>query len=221
MKRLVRRLLRPGLPGAPRRTMPVSDDWGYDRGQPVDRYYIDRFLAEHRADIRGRALEVRENLYVDRYGSGVSECDVLDVDPDNPRATIAADLSEPRSLPQSQFDCIVLTQTLQYVGDVAIAVQNLREALRPEGVLLATVPGVNRADEDPRRPSLWSFTEAGGAKVFAPEFGEGNVEVRSYGNVLAATSFLTGLARQELRPEELDAHDLRFPVIVAVRAVRR
>jgi SAM-dependent methyltransferase len=221
VRRFLRRVARPGLRSAARRTTPVSDNWGYDRGQPVDRYYIDRFLAEHRADIRGDVLEVRENLYVDRYGTGVSRCDVLDIDPANPKATITADLAEHGSLPPGRFNCIVLTQTLQYVADVAAAVRTLHDALRPEGVLLATVPGVNRADEDPQRPSLWSFTEAGCVRLFAPVFGDANVRVRSYGNVLAATAFLTGLARQELRAQELDQYDLRFPVIVAVRAVRR
>jgi SAM-dependent methyltransferase len=220
MGRLSRRL-RPGLRGVFRRTTPISDHWGYDRGQPIDRYYIDRFLGEHRTDIRGDVLEVRENLYVDRYGSGVNRCDVLDIDPDNAQATIRADLSERGSLPSERFDCIVLTQTLQYVGDVRAAVQNLYDALRPQGVLLVTVPGVNRADEDPQGPSLWSFTEAGCTHLFVPEFGVANAEVRSHGNVLASIAFLTGLAREELRQQELDVHDIRFPVIVAVRAVKR
>jgi hypothetical protein len=219
MRRLLRRVVRPGWT-ATWGTTPVSDKWGYDRGQPIDRYYIDRFLAEHREDIRGDVLEVRENLYVDRYGNGVARCDVLDIDPDNPEATITADLSEHGSLPPERFNCIVLTQTLQYVADVGAAVGNLRDALQPAGVLLATVPGVNRADEDPLRPSLWSFTEAGCVQLFAPVFGDASVYVRSYGNVRAATAFLTGLARQDLRAQELDQHDLRFPVIVAVRAVR-
>ena len=33
---------------------------GRDRGTPIDRHYIERFLDEHRADIRGRVLEVRD-----------------------------------------------------------------------------------------------------------------------------------------------------------------
>jgi len=221
MRRFSRRLLRPGLRGALRRTTPISNHWGYDRGQPIDRYYIERFLGQHRSDIRGDVLEAKENLYVERYGSAVSRCDVLDIDRDNVEATINADLAEPGSLPSECFDCIVLTQTLQYVGDVPVAVQNLREALRPKGVLLVTVPGANRAIEDPRRPSLWSFTEAGCVHLFGREFAEANLDIQSHGNVLAAIAFLTGLAREELRAEELDVHDVRFPVIVSVRAVRR
>jgi SAM-dependent methyltransferase len=221
VRRFGTHLRRQGLREALRRTTPISDNWGYDRGQPIDRYYIDSFLDEHRSDIRGDVLEVRENLYVDRYGADVSRCDVLDLDPDNAAATIKADLAEPGSLPTERFDCIVLTQTLQYVSDPPAAVRNLRNALRPNAVLLCTVPGVNRADEDPLSPSLWSFTSAGCVQLFTAEFGNGNVDVRSYGNVLASMAFLTGLARDDLRAGELDAHDIRFPVIVAARAVRR
>jgi SAM-dependent methyltransferase len=215
------RLLRPHLFGALRRTTPLSDNWGYDRGQPIDRYYIEAFLGEHRDDIRGKALEVKENLYVDRYGTRVERCDVLDRDAENPNATIVADLSKADALPPEQFDCIVLTQTMQYVANVPAAIRNVKEALRLGGVLLATVPGVGRADEDPKSPSLWSFTHAGCRTLFENEFGVANTAVRSYGNVLSAIAFLTGMAQQELRPAELAAHDLRFPVIVAVRAVRR
>jgi SAM-dependent methyltransferase len=221
VRRFRTRLGRPGRGEALRRTTPISDSWGYDRGQPIDRYYIDSFLGEHRRDIRGDVLEVRESLYVDRYGTDISRCAVLDIDPDNARATMTADLAKPGSLPSQKFDCIVLTQTLQYVSDVPVAVQNLREALRPDGVLLVTVPGVNRADEDPRSPSLWSFTEAGCAQLFSTRFEDANLDVRAYGNVLSSMAFLTGLAREELKPEELDVHDVRFPVIVTVRAVRR
>ena len=221
MSRFGTRLRRPGRREALRRTTPISDSWGYDRGQPIDRYYINSFLGEHRRDIRGDVLEVRENLYVDRYGTDISRSDVLDIDPDNARATMTADLAQPGSLPLEKFDCIVLTQTLQYVSDVPVAVQNLRGALRPNGVLLVTVPGANRGDEDPRCPSLWSFTEAGCTQLFTTQFGDANVDVQAYGNVLTSMAFLTGLAREELKPEELDVHDVRFPVIVAVRAVRR
>ena len=41
-----------------RRLTPISKDWGYDRGKPIDRYYIERFLSLYKEDIRGRVLEV-------------------------------------------------------------------------------------------------------------------------------------------------------------------
>jgi hypothetical protein len=39
---------------------PVTDSWGFARGQPVDRVYIERFLSQHRGDICGHVLEVEE-----------------------------------------------------------------------------------------------------------------------------------------------------------------
>jgi hypothetical protein len=46
------------------------------------------------------------------------------------------------------------------------------------------------------------------------------VTVTSYGNVLAATAFLQGLAAEELHPEELDYRDPDYEVLISVRAVK-
>jgi glycosyltransferase involved in cell wall biosynthesis len=43
------------------RLTPVSRVFGYDRGLPVDRYYIEGFLFHHANDIAGRVLEIADN----------------------------------------------------------------------------------------------------------------------------------------------------------------
>ena len=48
-----------------------------------------------------------------------------------------------------------------------------------------------------------------------------NVEVESYGNVLASTAFLQGLCAGDLSKEELDHRDQRYQMLVAGRAVKR
>jgi hypothetical protein len=63
-------------------------------------------------------------------------------------------------------------------------------------------------------------TTAAASKLFGDVFGEQQVVVRSYGNVLAAIAFLTGMASEELSARELDANDGIIPVLIAVRAVR-
>jgi SAM-dependent methyltransferase len=216
-RRRLRRLARPAFLGTVRRTEPLSRRWGYDRGQPVDRYYIERFLSEHRDDIHGRVLEVKESLYTDRYGTDVSERAVLDVDAANPRATIVADLASPGSIPADGFDCFVLTQTLQLIPEPRAAIEQAHRVLGRGGVLLATVPSVSGLNGD---ADYWRFTKASCGHLFGPVFGAGAVEVRSYGNVLAAVAFLLGMAADELRSRELDTHDETFPVLVAVRAVK-
>ena len=51
-----------------RRTDPVSRDWGYDRGVPIDRRYIDEFLAAHSSDVQGAVLEVQEDDFTLAFG---------------------------------------------------------------------------------------------------------------------------------------------------------
>jgi hypothetical protein len=44
-----------------RRVRPISRAFALDRGLPVDRHYIEHFLAAHAADIRGRVLEIGDD----------------------------------------------------------------------------------------------------------------------------------------------------------------
>src|SRR5919108_924888 len=111
--------------GTLRRTSPYSDHYGYDRGQPVDRYYIERFLEDRRRAIRGEVLEVGDAEYTRRFGSDrVTRSDVVDIDPARRQATLIADLCAPASLPASRFDCVILTQTLQLLADQTTALHN-------------------------------------------------------------------------------------------------
>jgi SAM-dependent methyltransferase len=221
LQQFLHRLARPAWLGGMRRTSPLSNVWGYDRGTPVDRYYIERFLGEHRSDIRGRVLEIKDSGYTDRYGTGVEHRDVLDIDPRNPQATIIADLATADAIPSNQFDCFVLTQTLQFIYDIRAATTHAWRMLRPGGVLLTTVPAVSRVDRHLKATDYWRFTAAACSALFDEVFGTEQVTIRSYGNVLTAIAFLTGMAYQELSRRELEADDEYFPVIIAVRAVKR
>jgi SAM-dependent methyltransferase len=206
-----------------RRLHPISANFGFDRGKPVDRRYIEDFLSRNAQDIKERVLEIADNDYTARYGGDcVTHSDILDIDPSNPRASLVGDLAEGHNLPSEAFDCIVLTQTLQFVFDVHKAVATLHRMLKPGGVLLTTVPGVSSIDQGEWGASwYWSLSPGALSRLLGGEFGEANVHVTSYGNVLAAVAFLHGLAESELRPTELDTNDPRFPVIVAARAVKR
>ena len=222
LQQRARRLLRPAWLGTLRRTAPLSDQWGFDRGTPVDRYYIESFLDEHRVDVHGRVLEVCDSAYMDRFGLGVEHRDILDIDASNPRATIVADLAAADVVASNQFDCFILTQTLQLIYDTRAAIGHAHRMLRPGGVLLVTVPAVSRlVPRRQRRADYWRFTPASCSMLFGELFGPENIAVRSYGNVLTAIAFLTGMAYQELSQGELAAHDDYFPLVVAVHAVKR
>jgi SAM-dependent methyltransferase len=200
-------------------TAPFSDAWGYDRGTPVDRWYIERFLAAHRADITGRVLEVKDSAYTDRFGHGVTERAVLDIDPHNARATHVTDLATGDGLPTAAFDCFVITQTLQYILDVRAALAQAHRVLRPGGVLLATMPVASRICEPPLTDH-WRFTPLSARRLLEEAFGAGHVDVHGRGNVLATVAFLEGLAAEDMTDDELARDDGRFALVVCARAVR-
>ena len=208
--------------GSLRRVSPLSRSFGYDRGLPVDRYYIERFLAAHAEDIRGRTLEVGDDAYTRRFGGDrVERREVLHIEPGAPGATVIADLAAADHVPSEAFDCIVLTQTLQLIYDLPAAVATLHRILKPGGVVLATVPGLSQISDDEWCASwCWAFTPLSARRLFAAVFSPEEVEVEAHGNVLAATAFLHGLAAGELRPQELDHHDASYPLLITVRAVK-
>jgi SAM-dependent methyltransferase len=205
-----------------RRLQPVSREFGFDRGLPIDRCYIERFLETHRRDIAGRTLEIGDDEYTRRYGADrTTRRDVLHVHDRNPAATIVGDLVDAPQIADGIFDCIVLTQTLHLIYDVDRALATLHRILRPGGVVLATFPGISQLSQDEwSRTWSWGLGSRLAHRLFASRFGEENVSVEAYGNSLAAAAFLQGLAAVELDPAQLDADEPGCELLVAVRAVR-
>lgn len=205
------------------RTAPIDSYFGFGRGTPVDRFYIESFLARNRDDIAGRVLEIDNAKYSQRFGAErVVQQDVLHVRPGNPHATIVGDISVADVLPHDSFDCIVLTQTLQYIFDLRAAVTQLHSALKPGGVVLVTLPGISQIDPDYSDGTwYWGFTAASASRLFREAFHGGSVSVESHGNVFAAVSFLHGVALEEVLPAKLLVQDASYPVIVTVRARKR
>lgn len=216
----LQRLFFPAWMGSLRTTKPISSGWGFDRGRPVDRYYIDSFLEGHRKDIQGRVLEILNSDYTYRFGSRIERADILDIDPANQQATILADLAAADSISGDSFDCFLLTQTLQLIYDVKSAIAHSHRILRPGGVLLVTIPAVSRLAGD-GYTDYWRFTPASCARLFGEIFGPDQVTITAYGNVLSAVAFLEGMACEELSRRELDVIDERYPVLLAIRAVKK
>lgn len=206
-----------------RRLAPISRSFGFDRGTPIDRYYIEAFLSQNAGDIRGRVLEIGDNRYTQQFGAArVEQSDVLSVEPSNPKATFVGDLTQPTILPETAFDCIVLTQTLQYIFDIRAAIATLFRALKPGGILLLTVPSV-RSQVDGRAWGAtwyWWFTPAAMRRLLEGSFQPDAVTIDTYGNIFVATAFHFGIALEEVEPSELDESDPEFPVIVAARAIK-
>jgi SAM-dependent methyltransferase len=219
-RKRMQRMRHPAWLGTIRRTTPLSEHYGRDRGTPVDRYYIEQFLAAERAAIRGRVLEVMNRDYTVRFGAAVDSSDVLDIDPGNPDATIVADLASADAVTTGSIDCFILTQTLQYIYDLKAAITHAHRILSPGGTLLCTVPVVSRLDRRALGSEYWRLTAAACSRLFDDVFPPNSVAVRERGNVLAAVAFLVGMAAEELSTRELEQDDPFFPVVVTVRATK-
>ncbi|MGH3854821.1 MAG: methyltransferase domain-containing protein [Pseudonocardiaceae bacterium] len=198
---------------------PISDCYGYDRGTPVDRIYIEAFLDQHRHDIRGHGAEIKTDSYLRRFGRDqIRLTTVIDIDPDNPWVRLRADLCQPASLPTDTFDCILLTQTLQLLANPAAALANCHQALRPSGALLVTVPCVGRISPSSRSQDRWRFTPAGLRELFTAW--DGPVTVTGHGNLRACLAALLGEAAEDLTSEDLEHHDPDFPLVACTVAHR-
>lgn len=205
------------------RTWPINANWGYERGTPIDRYYIGRFLERNAGYIRGRVLEVAGNEYTEKYGDDrVERSDVLHPTEGNPRATIIADLEEPSQGTDELFDCIVCTQTLQLVFDVNTAMANLYGFLKPGGVLLMSVPGISQIcrEDEGIAGDYWRFTTAALQRLLEVWFPPDAVHIESHGNVKTSIAFLHGIADNEVSQEELLENDPQFPLLLTVIATK-
>lgn len=220
--RAVRRRLRSRFIcfGTLRDTQPVNPAFGLGRGTPVDRYYIEAFLAANGANITGRVLEVGDREYTTRYGSAVTSSDVLHFQQGSPDASIVADLASCPQIADDSFDCIILTQTLHYVFDMFAAVREVYRILAPGGVVLCTVPGlsqISRWDMD-RWGDRWRLTSLSSREMFELAFAAEDVAVTTFGNALSALCFIEGIPAERITRRELDVAHEDYQVLIAISA---
>ena len=208
--------------GSLNRTSPISTEFGYDRGGPLDRYYIEKFLKESSPLIKGQVLEIGDNAYTLKFGgTKLTKSDILHVDDSNEQATFIGDLSNAPHIPSNTFDCIVLTQTLHLIYDYKAAIETCYRILKPGGTLLLTVPGISHIAQDEwGKYWLWSFTDVSMQKIMGEYFDEDKISIKTYGNVLVASAFLYGMGLPEISKEKLDHHDPHYQVIITVGAVK-
>ena len=79
--------------------------------------------------------------------------------------------------------------------------------------------GASRYDMD-RWGDYWRFTTASARRLFEECWPAEQVTVDSQGNALLAVAYLHGLTMDELRPEEVEARDDDFQLVITVRAVK-
>jgi SAM-dependent methyltransferase len=195
---------------------PKSRNFGFDRGKPIDRYYIEAFLENNRSEIKGRVLEVGDNYYTTTYGTGVTKSDVLNLIP-SPDATIVGDLSTGENIPKGVFDCIILTQVIHVIYDVKAALYHTLKALKPGGLLLLTTTGLSQSCKTNFHGDYWRFTDLSLSMLLNEVADEDKIDINVFGNVAVAKAFLDGLAIHEIPASILGFKDENYQVIITAK----
>ncbi|HZZ98793.1 MAG TPA: methyltransferase domain-containing protein [Candidatus Saccharimonadia bacterium] len=212
----VMRVLKPsgGYFLATRQLQPLSSKFGFDRGTPIDRFWIDTFIEEHQEQVRDRVMEVCDDRYSGKYPQLVTKLDILDIDVKNKKATIYGDLRNLKDIADNTYDCVILTHVLGQIDDVQAAARELSRIIKPNGTLLLTSAAFSPTLE--HETNYWRFTQKAMHYLFDDKFT--HVKVSSLGNVLAGQCFWVGMAQEELTKKELEYRDERFQCVITVVA---
>lgn len=198
--------------------IPSSRRFGVERGKPVDRYYIEKFLKENQSDIHGDVMEVGENTYTKMFGSKI-QCEyILHVNGWGENA-IKGNLQTGEGIIENSVDCFICTQTLQSIYGIKKVVENIYKLLKPGGTALITVNGLGELSLFDYRNwgEYWRFTDQSLRMILEESFSKNNVSVTSFGNVKIAISFLYGICTEELNDSDFDYNDAQYQVIVAAK----
>ena len=121
-----------------RRTRPFSSHYGFDRGTPIDRYYVLKFFEKHQQHLRGDVLEIQMTGYTQMLGREVRSSESVDIDPQH-NTTHVCDLAHSEGkLSSNRYDCFLMPNTLNHLRELELCLKNALRVLKPGGTILAT-----------------------------------------------------------------------------------
>jgi hypothetical protein len=201
-----------------RRLRPFSDHFGFERGTPVDRFYLHRFLASNADKIRGAVLEIQRSDYTSKYGVSITESHSLDISPQF-EPTYLCDLADAHVVTSDRYDCFLLPNTLNVLRDISSCLREMVRVVRPGGSVLAAAaclgPFMTEA------PDYWRMGVAGWSELATQCWNGHDWVVEGHGNLIAASAAMMGLAHEELNTRELEFQDDRYPILVTLSCTKR
>lgn len=204
---------------------PLDDTYGMNRGTPVDRYYIEKFLEANQSMIKGTTMEIGDREYTVRYGKErVQESVILHVKKSDPSNNmICGNFATGEGIREESVDCLICTQTLPFIYDIHKAAENIVRVLKKGGTALITVGGISQiiSYEKTQFGHYWGLTDMSLRMLFEGLPDVKSVEVNTYGNVKSAAAFLYGISHEEMDMEELEYNDPNFQLIITAIVTRK
>ncbi|MBW4509143.1 MAG: class I SAM-dependent methyltransferase [Scytonematopsis contorta HA4267-MV1] len=197
-----------------RRGEPFCNEFGFERGTPIDRYYLDKFIGSIRHQVKGKVVEIGGALSNrGEYGfENVSTYDAVDL-LESPLVNICGDVHESNLLKPGYYDTILLFNVLEHCHTPQKVVDNIQNWLVPSGYCMAIVPNAQRIHNNPG--DYWRILPDG-MKTLFQNFDE--VQVTTYGNPTSLIASYMGIAAEELTPDELDQSHPLYPVTTCLVA---
>jgi hypothetical protein len=195
----------------------------------VVRYYWAKFLDRHRADIRGRGLEIGETTTLRYYGGQtLTQVEAIDVSAHSPEVTVVADLSRADHAPADTYDCFINQFSMPVIYDVEAALYHSIRMLKPGGVLLVNFACVDYylyrgLDMGTGAPlyMYWMFTPLQVCNLLHRlGLSEADYHMEVCGNLFTRIAFLLNLPAEELTDQELAFTDPGQPVLICARVVK-
>lgn len=198
---------------------PVSKRFGAERGKPIDRIYIERFLEKNQDKISGVVMEMADSRYTQMFGKYVEQSLILHLNGWG-KGVIKGNLETGEGIPENCVDCFICTQTIQFIYDIHSAVRNIYKMLKPGGTALVTAHCLGQLSlyDYHNWGEYWRFTDMSMHRLFAESFDESKVTVQSWGSMKTAIAYQYGLCAEDLRKEDFEVQDEQYPVIVTAVA---
>ena len=210
-----------------RRLQPMHQ--GGSTGLSTIRYYWADFLNQHRADIRGKGLEVGETATIRAYGDdALTQAHAIDLAPHNDDVRVVADLSRADHIAADQYDCFVNQFTTAVIYDIDAALFHAIRLLKPNGVLLVNFwcvdfylhRGLDMGTGEPLYMYHW-FTPIQVQNMLRKlGLGDDDFALTIYGNLLTRMAFLMNVPAREFTQAELDYQDPGQPLLICARIVK-
>ena len=198
---------------------PSSSRFGLERGKPIDRVFIEKFIERNKKFIRGTVIEIGDDRYMKQYSEYIDDPKIMHV---NGWGGMKGNLATGEGIIEDYADCLICTQTLQHIYDLRSCIHNIYKLLKPGGTALITNGCIGELSlyDYHNWGEYWKFTDMAASKLFSECFDSKNVEVTTYGNVKAAIAFLYGLCAEEVPNETFEYQDEQYPMVVTIRAIK-
>ena len=203
-----------------------SNDFGFRRGTPIDRYYIENFLNFSKDYINGNVLEFGDSFYYNKLSiCNNSSCDIFTSEMDNRNdgiIRIHGDLSDVHYSLFSKYDCIICTNVLNFIFDINAAILGIYNILKPGAVCIVTLAGysthISRYDYE-KWGDYWRFSDKGAIKLFEKYFEI--IFIKNYGNFYSATAQMSGFSIEELEIEKINSNEKDYTMLTGLVLKKR